>query len=109
MECTICNCKCIIPTSAFAASSSNILVENADGTIICSACFDAKEFASNVVKSKTTSTSNTKVTPNKVVNNNANKKVENKSQVYYNCLKCKNSFSGPVCSCGFANPLYRRK
>jgi len=101
MECTICNCKCIIPTGSFAGSSSNILIENPDGTIICSGCFDAKDFVSNVV------------TPNKTkskpVFSNTNKKVENKNQVYYNCLKCKKLFTDPVCSCGFANPLYRRK
>lgn len=105
MECKICNCKCIIPTSSFTAISSNILVENSDGTIMCSGCFDAKDFELNVV--------NPNNTPGKTINiqviNNTNKKVENKSQVYYNCLKCKNSFSGPVCSCGFTNPLYRRK
>ena len=109
MECKICNCKCIIPTGAFAASSQNILIENPDGTYMCSACFDAKEFASNVVNSHTTRPLTTPKTNNIDTLNIPNKKVENKNQVYLNCLKCKNTFTGPKCACGFANPLYRKK
>lgn len=108
MECKICNCKCIIPTSSYAASSQNILIEDSDGTNICSGCFDAKEFAADILNSRTKiSTSSNVYNPNNPKEKNTNKKVENK--VYYNCLKCKNTYTGPVCICGFNNPLYRRK
>ncbi len=106
MECKLCNTKCIIPTGAFAACSQNILIETADGTPICSACSDAQDFASNVVKQ-------TKK-PGTILSgeiNNSNKKVETKleNKVCVKCNKCTKTFSGPTCDCGFKNPLYKRK
>ncbi len=114
MECKLCNIKCIIPTSEFAACSQNILIKEADGTYICSACSDAQDFAANVVKSTTTTGTNLSGEIN-----NSNKKVENllvkipqtksENKVCVKCNKCNKTFSGPTCDCGFKNPLYKRK
>ncbi len=114
MECKLCNTICIIPTGAFAASSQNILIETADGTPICSACSDAQDFASSVVKPVKT--------PGAILSGeiiNSNKKVETKqiktpqikseNKVCIKCNKCNKTFSGPTCNCGFRNPLYKRK
>ncbi len=114
MECKLCNTKCIIPTGAFAACSQNILIETADGTPICSACSDAQDFASNVVKLGEKPRTNLSEGLN-----NSNKKVENllvknpqtksENKVCVKCNKCTKTFSGPTCDCGFKNPLYKRK
>ena len=104
MECKICNSKCIIPTSSYATSSQNILIEEKDGSIICSACSDVKDFANSIIEK-----------PNNKRELNS-KQIESKpprelreNKVFYNCLKCKSTFTGRVCTCGFINPLYKRK
>ena len=113
MECKICNVKCILPTSSHTGSSQNIQIQNKDGTIICSACFDVQEFACNISESKpktnTTNTTNTTTIPTKLSQDSKapTKNIDNK--VYYNCIKCSKSFTGSTCECGFKNPLYRRR
>jgi hypothetical protein len=113
MKCKLCNTDCIIPTSAFAASSQNILMKTTDGTHVCSACFDAQEFATSVVKTTITKTNlsgQTNDSDKKVCElhgKNTHVKAENK--IYVKCNKCTKTFSGPMCECGFKNPLYKRK
>ncbi len=114
MECKLCNIKYIIPTSEFTACSQNILIKEADGTYICSACSDAQDFAASVVKLGEKPRTNLSGGLN-----NSNKKVENllvktpqtklENKVCIKCNKCNKTFSGPKCDCGFKNPLYKRK
>ncbi len=111
MKCKLCNIDCITPTGAFAASSQNILMKTTDGTHVCSACFDAQEFASCVVKTTITKTNLSGQTndSDKKVEIQDNKVVKPENKLYVRCNKCTKSFSGPMCDCGFKNPLFKRK
>ncbi len=114
MECKLCNIKCIIPTSEFAACSQNILIKEAGGTYICSACFDAQDFAASVVKpgeKSRTNLSGELINSKKKVETLLVKSPQTKSEnkVCIKCSKCSKTFSGPTCDCGFKNPLYKRK
>lgn len=96
MECKICNIQCIIPTTTITGSSQNVAVTDNNGDIICSGCSDAFDFASDIYNYKQNSIKNEKKSEVKV-----------DKVVYYNCILCSNTFSGPKCECGFSNPLYR--
>ena len=101
MECDICKCKVILPgQDSNTIDSRNFAVEK-DGKYICNACNESIMFLLDVSEDKPKEKSKEK----KV--NIEKKKIIKKPS--YICIKCKNSYEGPMCNkCNTPNPLFRR-
>ena len=91
MNCTICNIICIKPDEK--SKSSNNIANIRDGSIICNACISVIDMMGSTNK-----------TESKIIKQEIKTKIVNSIL----CPKCKESFSGQICGCGFKNPLFRK-
>jgi hypothetical protein len=91
MNCTVCNITCIKPDEK--SKSSNNVANIRNGSIICNACLAVIDMMGSNTKTET-----------KIVKQEIKTKTNNSIL----CPKCKESFSGQICECGFKNPLFRK-
>jgi len=81
MSCSLCH-------TSFSSEEIKIIYHD---KLYCEECHESLLFADDSLEMKK------EIKPEK----------KEKKEVFYKCLKCKSSYSGRNCSCGFKNPLFR--